>query len=144
MDADEARKVVETIARWMELRAQGGYEPLSTSREFLSEATHSLKGGLLQRLLVEGKEPLEHTPPLAFSRPWYELIENGEVVVEKDLVTLGDQAVTICKHQWEILEQQEGAYTICWRRGKGGEMHWGRWRLVPNSDSWVLSQWTLP
>jgi len=143
MDHQEAQKTLEAIARWMELREQGGYSPVIDRKRFLIEAEHSLRGGLLYRLLIEEKEPLEHTPPLAFSRPWYSLIEDGEAVVEKDLVYGGvmEDTIAICQHQWHIVKKdQDGSYLVRWRPGKDGRSHWGEWRLVPTSDAWVFSR----
>lgn len=142
MEQEEAQKVIEIIARWMELREQGGYDPLQDSRRFRLEAEHSLRGGLLQRLLVEDKEPLEHTPPLAFSRPWYGLIENGEAVIEKMFVYAGIEKDTmaICQHQWHVYGKDGEDFLLKWRPGKTGESHWGKWRLVKNIDCWTLRQ----
>lgn len=142
MEQKEAQRVVEAIARWMELREQGGYDPLQTSGKFRLEAEHSLRGGLLQRLLVERKEPLEYTPPLAFSRPWYGLIESGEAVVEEMFVHPGIERDTlaICQHQWHVVSREGDNYTLVWRPGKTGQSHWGHWKLTKGQDCWTLSR----
>ena len=142
MSPEEARKTVDIIGRWLELRAQGGYDPITDGRDFQVEAEHSLRGGLLARLLIDGKEPLKHTPPLRFSRPWYSLIETGETVVEKDFVTPGIESDTIavCQHQWHVVRQEGDDYVVAWRPGKNGKSHWGLWRVTPATDSWIITR----
>jgi len=142
MDLEEARKTVEIIGRWMELRVQGGYAPLKDGRDFQVEAGHSLRDGLLARLLIDGKEPLEHTPPLAFSRPWYSLIEKGDTVVEKEFVQDGVESdtVSICKHQWHVVRREGDDYVVAWRPDEDGKSHWGLWRVSPTTDAWFISR----
>lgn len=143
METKEAHKTVEVIGRWMQLRAQGGYAPIKDDRDFLVHAEHSLRGGLLSRLLIHGKEPLEHTPPLLFSRPWYSLIESGEAAIENTFVTMHSwklDVVLIGKHAWRIIKRDGDDLVLEWRPGEEGESHWGLWRLAPNADSWTLSR----
>jgi len=142
MTHEDTHKIIEIVARWMELREQGGYAPLQDGRTFRMEADHSLRGGLLERLLIHGKEPLQHTPPLHFSRPWYSLIEKGEAVVEDMFVSGGleTDTLSICQHQWHVLRREGDDYLVSWRPDKSGESHWGLWRVTKNSDSWVLSR----
>jgi len=142
MNPEEARKTVEIIGRWLELRVQGGYDPITGGRDFQVEAEHSLRGGLLARLLIDGKEPLEHTPPLMFSRPWYPLIEKGETVVEKDFVADGidPDTVTICQHQWQVVRREGDDYVVAWRPGEDGKSHWGLWRVAPTTDAWLITR----
>jgi hypothetical protein len=141
MSPEEARKTVEIIGRWLELRVQGGYEPITGGRDFQVEAEHSLRGGLLARLLVEGKEPLEHTPPLAFSRPWYSLIETGETVVEKEFVSPAvADSLAICQHQWHIVKRDGDAYEVAWRPDEDGKSHWGLWKVTPTTDAWLITR----
>ena len=142
MSPEEARKTVEVIGRWLELRVQGGYDPIKDGRDFQVEAEHSLQGGLLARLLIDGKEPLEHTPPLAFSRPWYSLIEKGDTVVEKGFVVdrIDSGSVSICQHQWHVVRREGDAYVVAWRPDENGKSHWGLWRVAPAVDSWNITR----
>lgn len=143
-EPEEARRILKTFARWLELREQTGYPFPSSLREFVLEAEHSLAGGLLHRLLIEDKEPLDHTPPLAFSRPWYKLIETGKAAVESEFVfdfdNPANNTIVICQHQWHVLRREGDAYVVDWRPGKTGKSHWGLWKLSPVVDGWLLER----
>lgn len=78
MEFKDAKETIEVIARWLAVREASGYRVPKGSQDFKTEATHSLRGGLLNRLLVQGKEPLEKCPPCHLSRPWYALVDNGQ------------------------------------------------------------------
>jgi uncharacterized protein YihD (DUF1040 family) len=76
-----AHRTLDTISKWWAFREsdKANYEGRITDpRHFDIEADHSLRGGLLGRMLLEGKDPLPLPPPTYMSRPWYSLVEKGE------------------------------------------------------------------
>jgi hypothetical protein len=81
IDYDTAAAILATIARWWEFREgpDADYKvKITDPRRFLIEADHSLRGGLLGRMLLDGKDPLPRPPPNNLSRPWYHLVETGQ------------------------------------------------------------------
>lgn len=79
IDIAVAMYVIKIIQKWWSFRQGTDYRTVITDpRRFAIEAEHSLRGGLLGRMLLEGKDPLPIAPPIVWSRPWYSLIEKGE------------------------------------------------------------------
>lgn len=78
---DFAKRALDAIIAWWKLRESDSadYEVMidGVSR-FKIEAEHSLRAGLLRRLLVDEMPPLQRPPPCAYSRPWYSLVDKGE------------------------------------------------------------------
>ena len=74
----EMERVVKAVLDWLRIR---GKEMPDYNADWLVslevDADHS---ALLSRLL-DGKEPLEHKPPLYMSYPWYSLITEGSEVL---------------------------------------------------------------
>ena len=142
MKAQEAHAVVRTVARWMRIRVENGCEEIDSARDFDIQADHSLRGGLLGRMLIEGKEPLPYPPPLAFSRPWYSLIENGKTILDGDFVSPGpgSSKLAICQHQWDVLHHVAESYIVAWHADKDGQSPWGRWKVEPVPEGWKVSK----
>lgn len=133
-------ETLRAIGQWLAVRATEG-KPVAP-RDFAVDAEHSMRGGLLERLLA-GKGPLIYPPPLFMSRPWYEIVDagaeglRGEVEVwaaadkgERIVEVLGD-VLHIGQHPWAILERrprEEGPpeYLIEWRgkEADGGPSRW--------------------
>ena len=73
---DHRLDAVRAISEWMRVRAEAGKPVPDDPRAWRTNAVHSLRGGLLCRLM-QGKPALDHPPPLFMSRPWYHLIDAG-------------------------------------------------------------------
>jgi hypothetical protein len=123
--------VPSLVARWLEI----GYPNEAPTP---ADAWHS---ALLGRLLA-GKDPLPEPPPLAFSYPWYGLIENGRAEGYFDLHVYPEgvpiysdnkPSVMICQSRW-VIEQalSHGEYIVVYE-------HTGlRCRLSANGKDGVL------
>jgi uncharacterized protein YihD (DUF1040 family) len=87
----EVGKIIDTIAKWWAFRESDKADysvRITDARRFDIEADHSLRGGLLGRMLIDGKDPLPFPPPTYMSRPWYPLVDKGEGTAH-DLFPLG-------------------------------------------------------
>lgn len=142
MDYQDAYEQVQIIVRWMQIRETNGHPPIETPHDFDRHAEHSLRGGLLGRMLISKKEPLAHPPPLAFSRPWYSLIENGSAILDGDFVYPGIEKskLAICQHQWDIVDQNEDRYILAWKPDENGDAPWGHWSCDRVPEGWKLSR----
>lgn len=142
MKPQEAHATIQAIAQWMRIRLENGQCEIRDARDFEIQADHSLRGGLLGRILIEGKEPLPHPPPVAFSRPWYSLIEKGKTVLDGDFVSpgIGKDKLTICQSQWTILHRVGENYIVVWHPDKKGESPWGRWKVEKVPEGWKVSK----
>ena len=126
------------LQRWARIRVDAGGSP-----DIIGPAIgHS---ALLQRMLVEGKDPLPLPPPKFHRVPWYALIEERgadlgahEVVVADDTVAIG--RVT----GWRILETViPGSSCVVTYPGRAI----GRWSLERTGDGdasgWRLTRITV-
>jgi hypothetical protein len=76
--ADE-RRTIRAVIEWLRMRGEAdSHYAAPWLQQLIPDAGHS---ALLLRLL-EGKRPLPQSPPLAYAYPWYELIDEGEAIVE--------------------------------------------------------------
>lgn len=124
----ESKGDLAAVARaWIEWGHENGhlYEPprVLDARTFSIDASHSMDGGLLGRLL-EGKEPLPVAPPTEMSRPWYELLDYGEAETleiwsinslgrPNHTAAAGDEVVVGHAGGWTLVEVlAEGDWTI--------------------------------
>ena len=73
------------FTRWWSLRAEYA-RPVASSADVT-------KSCLLARMLM-GKDPLPDPPPTWHSSPWYELIEDGEAVINVHFVTRLGEGLT--------------------------------------------------
>jgi hypothetical protein len=142
MKPQEAHATIQMIAKWMEIRAENGLQKIDSTRDFMIQADHSLRGGLLGRMMIEGKDPLPHPPPLSFSRPWYSLIEKGKIILDGDFVYAGIESkkLAICQHQWDIVHRVDESYIVQWEPDKKGHSPWGRWKVEPVPEGWSVSK----
>lgn len=99
---------IECLIEWLRIREREGVPFPTSLLEFVTDIDHS---ALLQRL-AKGKEPLPAPPPLSFSYPWYELMEQG--YAEPIDVWVGDKttnemfgyrAIVINQTPWKVVEQ---------------------------------------
>lgn len=112
---------LQAIQTWIDVLEREG-SPLDPSR-FLTDAQHSLRGGLLE-YLMKGNEPHEHPPPLYYSRPWHQLIDDGGYEGPLEVWRLHEKwgsdcdapdEVIIGQHGWQLLEiLGESKYRIQW------------------------------
>ena len=132
----EAEKAIQAVLDWLTIR---GNEEVEYSAAWLSslqaDADHS---SLLTRLL-EGKETLEHKPPLYMSYPWYSLIENGFEVLNAQFChhhKVNDGGL-VKGHYWHLGQQ------VWWVTGQDGETfflkhHYGWTAQLDPADAEVL------
>jgi hypothetical protein len=85
------------------------------------------KSCLLGRMLFDGKAPFDDPPPLAYSAPWYALIEQGCAGLGDRDVTLGDRTVIICQTiWWRFPAVDDDGSILCSYDAERG----GYWRLT--------------
>lgn len=126
-------KDIDALVRWLNIRAQHGYEFSRDQYQFFADIDHS---ALLRRLL-EGKEPLPEPPPRSFSYPWYSVIEDGEgspiEVWESPPKLFRDYpALIIDQFDWKILEKiSDTEWIATYAYGRGDKVKWaeGKWRI---------------
>jgi len=121
---DEQREVLEKVKQWLRVRIEHQGAPQEVKdvwQQLTADIDHS---SLLERLL-DGKEPLEVPPPLAFSYPWYDLVENGsveggfEVAIYPEgvpSIQLQFPAANIAQGIWHIIEtvEEDKEYVVEW------------------------------
>ncbi len=91
---------VACVLRWLEICRKG-----NDARSIITINAH--KSALLKRLL-DGKEPLPVAPPLSFSYPWYDLIEDGydEPLEVWKLSRPGEpDKIVINQHRWPLVRE---------------------------------------
>ena len=98
----EMERIVKAVLDWIIIRAREEDPDFNAPwvQSLEVDADHS---ALLSRLL-DGKEPTEHRPPLAYSYPWYSLIDNGYDIVNARFCThhkVNDGGL-ISGHYWHI------------------------------------------
>lgn len=142
MKPQEAHDIARKISQWMQIRVENGQREIHDARDFEIQADHSLRGGLLGRLLIDGKEPLPHPPPVSFSRPWYGLIEKERTVLDGDFVgpELDGDRILVCQAVWKILHRVGENYVVAWHPDEDGEAPWGRWKLEKIPEGWKLEK----
>lgn len=102
------------------LRDEGGRY---TQEIFASEASSSpedlarcaLDHSSLVYWLVEGNEPLEHPPPKYMSRPWHDLIADGEgVILDKPFQMMPGSGRWVIGQdaRWTLIEEREGSWVL--------------------------------
>jgi|SRR5579859_745176 len=74
--SDRQIKTCNDMVRWIRIARAERYDKLGDSPNWLPQISDLLKSRLFWRLR-DGKDPLPHPPPTAYSCPWYELIEDG-------------------------------------------------------------------
>jgi hypothetical protein len=112
----------ECLVEWLRVREQEGKPFPSDVSQFITELDHS---ALLERL-VRGKRPLPTRPPLSFSYPWYELLEEG--AADASDVTICNQqqndlygfpAMVINQGIWRIVQKTgDNEYLVTYDNGK--------------------------
>lgn len=126
-------KVYRAIERWMQVRALEGRPVMPAS--FAIDAMHSARGGLLRRL-YDGKEPLQAPPPLAFSAPWYELMEAGAAGITGEMeVSMWGRPLTvdivINQCAWHLVEQKgEHDFVVEYRGRMLAPTRWPAYRCT--------------
>jgi hypothetical protein len=136
---------IAVIHRWWQIREASEYEGrITNAQTFLLEADHSMRGGLLERLM-DGKEPLRHPPPCKLSRPWYGLIDAGEghamevwslpALRGQQEPKVGDPVVVDQHDGWSLVAIHDvDDWSISYP-------HWGTWRatrLETETMAWKL------
>lgn len=127
---------------WLRIREENGYENPPTMADIY-------KGCLLGRMTMVGKPPLPTPPPLAYSAPWYNLIErnyanlhgspfhevSGPYDPSNSIVTEG-RWLSICQSLWRIVSGDEtSGYLVTNERCIGGP-----WTLRHRNDTDELVQ----
>lgn len=126
----EAMDLLHSMRLWEAIKSKHS-DSGPSGGSLITDALHSLRGGLLGRLYMEGKDPLPHPPPLHMSRPWYGLCEGkrryrGIMEVwhkphrHKDKVFIG-------QHPWDLVETKGRHDWIV--RPEPPAHHWGLYRI---------------
>lgn len=107
---------IQCLIDWLRIRESEGKSFPTSIQDLSDQIDHS---ALLERLML-GKGHLNEPPPLSFSRPWYQLIDEGTITADE--VYFGDQFIrqvfggdTIMINQapWRIVESiDENTYII--------------------------------
>jgi hypothetical protein len=141
---------LRAVGRWMQVRADEGH--VVTPGGFAIDAEHSMRGGLLERL-IEGKEPLAAPPPCAMSRPWYGLFDAGDAGLTGGMEIwdaapkgLGEYLV-IWQTMWVIVERRPGPEYVVAVKNREGEASARHPRFIctfvaPKGDG-MFDQWHL-
>jgi len=111
------------LTRWLALREQYGCPVRDTVQDFIREASHSYRGGLLG-WLAAGNEPFDEAPACLFSRPWYDLWRRGEATLADYVYEAAGGYIVIGQEPWLIDHMDGSDYLI--RPRKGGSL----WRLT--------------
>lgn len=146
------REGVRIAVEWLEVREEHESGDLPGLHRLKYDAGHSLRGGLLD-WMIRGNEPLEQPPPRFMSRPWHDVVDSGEAVVDEvavnfweadDTLFLDFDHVDIGQYPWRILETVEpnDVYLVSWRREwEEGDPLWelsrttyGAARYLPEED----------
>lgn len=94
----ELNFVLNCLQTWLDIRSK---EQETPKIDILCDAMHS---SLLQRLL-DNKEPFFKPPPLAYSYPWYDLIENKKATAEITFYNDVEIVVNQNSNQWTLKER---------------------------------------
>ena len=132
--SDEEQRLKTAFFRWLMIREQEtGDRPTSV----LTLMVDVDKSCLLRRL-CDGKEPFPEPPPLAYSAPWYELLEKGRIECSDALVCLKGEApfqdfdeMNIAQHTWKILSKHGDRDFTCQYSIRSPEERWSTslWRI---------------
>lgn len=141
---DEAMEFARHVAKWLRIRKMEGYPLPEDGSAFEVEADHSLRGGLLGWLVL-GHEPFENPPPVSYSRPWYELVANGEAtsmdvwvdgangkkpVFQKPTVVIDQSPWLIVEDRCRTIRVEGQTELIIAQINKGTPVpEWGLWEL---------------
>jgi len=121
---DEQREVLEKVKQWLRVRIEHQDAPQEV-KDVWQQLTADIDHSALLGRLLDGKEPLDIPPPLSYSYPWYELVENGsveggfEVGIYPDgvpIFQLQFPAAHIAQGIWHILEiiDEDKEYIVEW------------------------------
>lgn len=125
-------EIVEAVTKWLKIREDNGKDVPKSSHMFFVDADHS---SLLHRLL-DGKEPFPEPPPLALSRPWYSLIEEGKGTAYeawKDTLLSDTPQLMVNQFPWDIVEELgDGAYIVTPIEGRGPIG--SKWHVYPTGE----------
>lgn len=104
---EQGDRIWEAIHTWQRVAREAG-KPV----EFT--LPNVMKSCLLGRMLYEGKPPLPKPPPLAYSAPWYSLIEEGVAhLSDHDVYPLpSGPVVLVCQHRWTVVEPQPNGWLL--------------------------------
>jgi hypothetical protein len=136
---ERGRAVARVVLQWIRTAKAAGYT--FQGEDGLPSEADVWHSALLERLL-RGEPPLPTPPPLFFSYPWYELVENGEAVldarcvsttwVEYGLILIG-QAVwkihkTLDNYDYVVEYHEPERTPDVWRLQKQEDGTWRLWR----------------
>lgn len=119
LTADQIHAVWRAVQIWQRVYFDAKGEHLEFTQANLQ------KSCLLGRLLRDGKPPLPNPPPLAYSAPWYSLIENGRAqITARDIYAGYDGYMLICQDRWEIVSKSEHDEQWALTHRNTGEVRW--------------------
>lgn len=126
---------VKAVAKWLSVLEAEGQEIPKSAIAFEVDTNHS---SLLRRIMNEDKV-FPVPPPLAFSRPNYSLIENGQY--NPYGVNESGKVLAIDSHPWKIVEKIDHEtwitkYRI--RKPKGDVWSKTLWRVCKDDDKWLV------
>lgn len=140
MHSHELSSMLRSIQKWLEVCEANG-KPISP-QQFYTAAVHS---SLLRRIM-SGKDPLPHPPPIYFSQPAYELVEQGRGVVNMFLFKSPDGDIRPVVGQslgWNLdAVNEDGSIVISYP-------NWGVWdaklkEKTPYEELWSIVRRATP
>lgn len=136
--------VVRAVYEWYDVLEdwKGPDAPPSTSTRFIIDAEHSA----LLKWLMKGNEPLPLPPPKYMSRPWHQLVKDGEgrcmgsVMDDERFMKEGEEIeLRLGQHSWKVHETLgDNEFVASWYYRdpvEGYVAHPSRWRVSKDEDS---------